>query len=251
LLPGFSPYHSRAPESLHPMASCFTTWTVLPHESIEKAHDNLWWVGGTMPDGKTHRRMTLARMRDGKVVIHNAIALEEPQMTELEAWGTPAVLVVPGSFHRQDARIWKDRYPNMMVVCPAGARKQVEKIVPVQGSYDDAPHDDTVRLRHFAGCADKEGYVEVRSGEEVTFVINDVVCNLPTLKGFMGFLLAPTGQPSVPRATRWLITKDHAALRADLLRLSGTRGLRRVILSHGANLDAEPGAALAAAATTA
>ena len=31
--------------------------------------------------------MILARMDDGRVVVHNAIALDDAEMSELEAWG--------------------------------------------------------------------------------------------------------------------------------------------------------------------
>src|SRR5262245_49018604 len=121
------------------MAKAFQTWTVLPHQPLEKLADNLWRVEGTMPDGRTRRVMSVAKMRDGRLVIHNAIALEEPLMAELEAFGTPAVLVVPNAYHRQDAKIFKDRYPALRVHCPRGATKGVGKVVPVDGDYEDAP----------------------------------------------------------------------------------------------------------------
>ena len=40
-----------------------------------------------------------------------------------------------------DAKIWKDRYPAMKVITPAGAREKVEKAVPVDSTradFDDA-----------------------------------------------------------------------------------------------------------------
>jgi hypothetical protein len=50
--------------------------------------------------------MVLARMRDGRVVVDNAIALDDASMRELEAWGEPSVLIIPNRYHRQDARIY-------------------------------------------------------------------------------------------------------------------------------------------------
>ena len=35
------------------------------------------------------------------------------------------LLVVPGGFHRLDAKIYKARYPQVKVLCPAGARQKV------------------------------------------------------------------------------------------------------------------------------
>jgi hypothetical protein len=83
------------------MAKCFETWTVLPHGPIEKLSENLWRVEGTMNDGKIKRVMTIARMKDGRLVVHNAIALEPELQAEIEAFGTPAAIVVPNGFHRQ------------------------------------------------------------------------------------------------------------------------------------------------------
>ena len=72
------------------MPRAFETWTVLPHQPIEKLTDNLWRVNGRLPKGETQRQMVLARMGDGRVVVHNAIALDAAEMAELEAWGTPS-----------------------------------------------------------------------------------------------------------------------------------------------------------------
>jgi hypothetical protein len=42
------------------MAKTFTTWTVLPHQPIEKLTENLWRVSGTMNNGTLQRQMVLA-----------------------------------------------------------------------------------------------------------------------------------------------------------------------------------------------
>jgi hypothetical protein len=231
--------------------ACFTTWTVLEHDPIQKLTENLWCVQGLMPDGKTTRKMSVVRMRDGSLLFHNAIALDEPSMQELEAFGKPAYIVVPGAFHRQDARIWKDRYPSAKVVAPRGAAKRVGSIVPVELSYAEAPGDDSVKLSHFEGVKEREGYVEVRSADGTTLVINDIVCNLPKSGGLLGYFMAPTGQPSVPRVTRWMITKSRGALGEHLGRLAQTPGLERLILSHGDNVEGDAPAALNTARATA
>jgi hypothetical protein len=231
--------------------ACFTTWTVLPHEPIQKLSENLWCVQGTMPDGKTTRKMSVVRMRDGSLFVHNAVALEEPAMQELEAFGRPAFIVVPGAFHRQDARIWKDRYPSAKVVSPRGATKSVSKIVPVELSYAEAPGDDSVKLAHFDGVKEREGYVEVHSADGTTLIVNDVMCNLPKSGGFLGFFMAPTGQPSVPRVTRWLIANRRGALGEDIERLSKIPDLRRLVFSHGDNIEVNVAGALQTARATA
>lgn len=225
------------------MAKCFETWTVLPHGPIEKLSENLWRVEGTMPDGNTKRVMTIARMKDGRLVIHNAIALEPALQAEVEAFGTPTSIVVPNGFHRQDAKIYKDRYPAANVYTPAKARKKVEKIVPVAGDYEAAPKDDSVRLCHLDGCNGSEGVLEVKSSDGVTVVFNDAICNLPKRSGVIGFFLAPTGRASVPRFSRWLLVKDKGAF-ARHVDSWATPDLARVIVSHGKMLADRPAGTL-------
>jgi hypothetical protein len=221
------------------MAKAFETWTVLKHGQLEKLADNLWRVEGTMPSNSATRVMTVARLNDGRLLIHNPIALEEPLMAEIEAWGTPACIVVPNGFHRQDSKIYKDRYPKAEVYTPSAAMKKVAQVVPVAGDYAQAPKDDSVRLVNLEGCKSTEGILEVKSADGKTLVFNDAISNIPERKGVIGFLMAPTGKPSVPRISRWMILKDKRAFTEHVAALA-TPDLRRVVVSHGAMITERP-----------
>jgi len=222
------------------MPKAFDSWQVFPHRPLEKLEPNLWRVEGDLPNANGTRVMTIVKMRDGGLLIHNAIALEDALMAQIEAFGTPSVLVVPNGFHRLDAKVFKQRYPQLKVVCPAGARKRVAEVLPVDATYADAPSDADVRLFHLDGTKDNEGVLEVKSGDKTTFVLNDCVNNLPKMGGFFGFLLAPTGKPSVPRIARWMMIKSKPAFRAHLEQLAATPNLSRIIVSHGALLTDRP-----------
>lgn len=208
---------------------CFTTWTVLPHKPIEKLGDNLWRVQGQM--GRVQRQMAVAKLEDGRLLIHNAMALEEPAMKELEAFGEPAVMFVPNAYHRQDAAIWKQRYPKLKVIAPVAGRKRIAKIVPVDGVIDEAPSDDTVRLRPLPG-APHEGVLEVTTGGALTAIYCDAILNVPKIGGLAGMFLSPTGQVSVPRFARLMIVKDRKAFLADVEAVAA-RGVHRVMFAHG------------------
>ena len=224
------------------MPKVFTEWTVLPHQPIEKVSDNLWRVTGKL--GEIQRQMVLARMRDGRIVVDNAIALDAAGMAELEAWGEPAVLIVPNAFHRQDAVIWKQRYPRSVVVAPSAGRKRIAKLVAVDAdtASPDAPHDDTVRAIAMDGCP-FDALLEVRSADGVTLVFCDAILNVPKRTGVAGFMLSPTGQVSVPRFARLLGVKDKRAFTAHLERLADTPDLRRLMFGHGEPITEDaPGA---------
>jgi hypothetical protein len=226
------------------VAKAFRTWTVLPHKPIEKIAENLWRVEGRMPRGDTRRQAVLARMKDGRVVVHNAIALDDAEMKELEAWGKPAAIVVPNRFHRQDAFIFKERYRDARVVAPKGAHASVAAVVRVDDDYADAPSDETVRMYHLRGLADREGVIEVHSADGVTLVFNDAVMNMPKLGGIPGMMLAPTGRPAVPRAMRWLMIRDARAFADHLDELAAIPKLTRVVVAHGRPITQDPASVL-------
>ena len=115
------------------MTRPFQEWKVLPHGKLSQIDDNILTVVGeiSMPLMDLPRRMTVVRLNDSRLVIFSAIALEEDEMAALEAYGRPAYLIVPSDKHRLDAKIWKDRYPEMQVVAPEGAREKVAEVAPV------------------------------------------------------------------------------------------------------------------------
>ena len=218
------------------MPKAFQTWTTLKHDPIEKHGDNLWSVKGTMPNPNVSRRMVVARLGNGGLVIHNAIALDDASMKELEAFGEPAYLLVPNTFHRQDSFIYKQRYPKLRVFCPRSATKGVSSVVPVDGSFDDLPADPRVKLFHLRGMKEREGalFVQSDTGSSATFC--DIIMNIEPRGGLMGFALAPTGRPAIPRVSRWFIMKDRKELCAHLEELASASNLKTLLVGHGQNI---------------
>jgi hypothetical protein len=222
------------------MAKAFETWTVLPHGDWNEHAENLRSVTGAIPGMPLERRMTVVKRGDGRLVVHNPVALDDAGMAALEAWGTPALLVVPNGYHRLDAANFRRRYPDARVVCPRGAKKKVEAVVPVDLDYAVVPADDAVSFEHLDGVGEAEGVLTVRSADGVTLIFNDVLFNVDKLPGFTGFvmgLMGSTGGPKVTLVGRLLVVKSKAALRAHLERLA-TPDLRRLIPGHGALIEA-------------
>jgi hypothetical protein len=220
-----------------------STWTALPHGPIEKLEDNLWRVEGTLPKNPPFKRvMTVARLGDGRLVVHNAICLAESQQAELEALGRPAFLLVPGAKHRLDAEAFKARYPGAVVLCPAGAKKSVEEVVKVD-TTEPSFGDDAVQWHALDGVGGRERVLEVKSAGRVTLVFNDAVMNERPSGGFMGFILGLVGftgdGPKVSGPAKFFVVKDKAALRANLEKLAAIPNLSRVVVSHGAPFGAD------------
>lgn len=211
-------------------------WTVLSHGPLERLADNLRWVQGTLPRMSLKRVMTIARLGDGRLVIHNGIALGDIQMRQIESWGTPAFLLVPNGFHRQDAAAYKARYPSLTVLAPSGSRAKVAEKVAVDGTFDDFPPDDTVRLERLDGVADAEGVMLVRSPDGTTVVLTDAMFNMDRKRDVLGFLfttiMGSAPGPRVSRLAKLIFVKDRAALRADFERLAAIPDLVRVVVAH-------------------
>lgn len=231
------------------MAKPFNEWTVLPHGKLTRLEDNLLSVVGMLrmpPMGEVERRMTVVRLADGRLVIYSAIALDEAEMQELEEFGTPAYLVVPNNIHRMDAKIWKDRYPELKVITPAGARPKVEDVVKVDGSEVDFG-DPAVQLVVVPGTDERELALLIDAGGGTTLVLNDLIFNLPNRPGLSGWLFKTIGmtgdQPRVPPVIKMREVADAPALRAQFERWSHLN-LKRILVSHGSAITDQPGKVL-------
>ena len=231
------------------MARPFMTWTVLPHGRLSMLDENLLTVVGDlpMPLGDFPRRMTIAKLRDGRLVVFSAVALDEPEMAALERFGTPAFLVIPSAIHRMDAKIWKDRYPDMIVVAPDGAREKAERIVPVDATHVDFA-DPTVRYVTVPGTAGHEAALIVTTPRGTTLVVNDLIWNVHDRAGVSGWLfrkLHLTGpKPQIASVVRLGTIKDKGAVRAQLNAWARLRGLNRIVVSHGDIVERDPSGVL-------
>jgi len=220
------------------MAGTFEKWTVLPHGKLTSVDDNLLTVVGElpMPAGDFPRRMTVVRLRDGRLVVFSAIALDEPEMKALEAWGRLSFLIIPNERHRKDARIWKDRYPQLVVVAPAGAREQAAAVVPVDATTVDFG-DPTVRFVTVPGTEEREAALVVETMTGTTLVLNEIVWNVHDRPGFGGWLFRMAGftgdAPKIPTFVALKSIKDKPALAAQLRAWAELEGLNRLIVSHG------------------
>lgn len=231
------------------MAKFHDRWTVLPHGPVETIDDGILSVEGEirMPFGRFPRRMAVVRLNDGRTAIFSAVALEERAMRKVEALGTPAFLIVPNGFHRTDAGPFKQRYPQVKVICPPGARTRVEKAVAVDAT-SDVLAETAVRFVIVPGVGDAEGALVVRRNGRTTLILNDIISNVRHPKGVGAKIMARlfgfgVHGPRMAREVKWLFVKDKPALAAQLQEWASMPGLVRIIPSHGDMID-EPKAAL-------
>lgn len=215
-----------------------TDWQrhVLPHGPLVPIGTRVWQVTGRLPRGNMPRNMVVHKLASGGLLIHSAIALDEPTMVKLAALGRPEVLIVPNSFHRLDAGVWKARFSSVRVLAPAAARVAVEKKVTVDATCEEALAEHGVKWHAPEGLKPSELWYELESGEGPVLVLTDSLMNLPHGPGVDGLLmrlLGSTGFFGLTRIGRMLLLKDRAAYKAWLLRLADTPRLKGVLVAHG------------------
>lgn len=232
------------------MAKPHREWTVLPHGKLKRLEHNLLSVTGTMnmpPMGEVTRRMTIVRLNDGRLIIYSAISLDEIEMNALESYGTPAFLIVPGDIHRMDAKPWKDRYPALKVIAPAGARDKINEIVPVDATKVDFG-DPAVHFMAMPGTGEKEAVLVLETERGTTVVLNDLIfdlANRPGVSGWLFKLIGMTGdEPHIPLPVKLKEIEDKAAVSDQLERWANMPRLQRVIISHGDIIADAPSAVL-------
>jgi hypothetical protein len=233
-------------------------WTVTRHDPIQQIDDNLWTVDGAVPGipgGGFPRKMSIVKLSEGALLLHNAIPLSEPEMKRLADLGRPAYLVAPSPFHCLDANAMRERL-GVKVICPAAAASQIRERVPVDGGFDALPADPALRAEPLDGTTFGEGVLVLKSGPggaRTSLLFCDAMLNIPNLPGFWGWLwkvLGFTGKALCGPVWLKRAVSDRAALRAHLERLSRTEGLARLVPSHGENVEVDPGGTLRAVAAT-
>lgn len=231
------------------------TWTVLPHGSLTEIDDGILTVTGRihMPLVDLERRMTVVRLNNGSSVIYSAIALDDSGMKQIEAFGMPHYLVVPGDAHRLDVKIYKQRYPDLLVVTPPGTLKRVEKAVGVDATDIDFI-DPEVAWQVVSGAGGHEGALLVHRSSGTTLILSDLIGNLRRKGGLEGWMLHVMGfgddQPVIPLVEKVLMVENKEKLRRQFLDWAAIPDLRRIIMSHGEPIETNAAATLRALAGT-
>lgn len=152
---------------------------VLPHSPIQELAPNLWHVTGILQaSGYPPREMILYKLPDSTLLIHSGIVLDEATMTQLESLGTPKIMIVPNRIHRLDARVFKQRYPELIVVAPAAAIPYVEQVVPVDATTEEFLPQYGIVCHQPIGIRPQELAYELQLPTGKALIFTDILFNL-------------------------------------------------------------------------
>lgn len=180
--------------------------------------------------------MVVYRMKDGGLWIHSAVALEEKAMERLESFGEPKVLVVPNRLHRLDAVVYKERYPKLVVCCPAAAREAVSQKLKVDGTCEEILPPLGIGVLRPEGLKAVECTYVLTVGDGRALVFCDALFHLPHLPGIDGLLIRLVGSSGFFGMTligRLLMLKDRERFQNWLREVAETPSLEAISMAHG------------------
>ena len=70
--------------------------------------------------GVVTSRVTVIRLKDGRVLIHSPTPIEPDLRSEVENLGQPAALIAPNLFHHQFVSEWRSAFPEAKSFCVPG-----------------------------------------------------------------------------------------------------------------------------------
>jgi hypothetical protein len=232
------------------MAKAPRPWIVTKHGPIEKLEDNLWVVEGDVPGTPFHRRMSIIKRSDGTLLFFNAIPLTEPELAEVQAWGKPAVLVVPHDQHMIDAHAFAEKL-GLAVYAPKVCEPKASARAKLAGTLDALPPDPTLRIEPVEGVKNGEpALIVTSSGGRTSLLVSDVLMN--SRKDTMGFLprlMGFAGPVKIVPVFRMMFLKDKTALKKQISAWADLPNLAHLVPCHGdvASKDLAPALRQAAA----
>jgi hypothetical protein len=152
-------------------------------------------------------------------------------------------MIVPNEGHRTDAPRYKQRYPQLKVVGPSGARAKIEEVIALEATCEETLPGLGI-VCHVPDGAKPPSHelvyeVDVDGGKAL--IVNDLLGNGPKLTGFKGSifnLLGSGGVLGVPRIVGLMFVADKKKVRAFLETLAA-KPWKAIAVSHGDPVTAE------------
>eukprot|EP00980_Cylindrotheca_fusiformis_P019249 scaffold6572_cov106-Cylindrotheca_fusiformis.AAC.1 len=219
---------------------------------VELSEGTLWHVTVQFKGyGPPWRRMIVFRPpKTSKLILISPSAVTEDVMSKIEELGEVGVLVIPNSYHRADAAVFKSRYPDAKVACPpAWVRKAVSEVVPVDMDARELSkiYPESIKVIRIGGqCDPKEEEGDYEYAFELrckdgswAYSVTDGLFNF-TEKNFMNWLLGCTGieqangccTPRMGRISKFLVHSKEECARF-YRQMSERKDVSMILMAHG------------------
>lgn len=194
----------------------------------------LWEIKGRWKN-KLGRRMTVVRLSDGRLIIHNAIQLHEDELNWLRSLGFVSFIIAPNIFHCSDLAWMSRQFPQAACYVPAEKYDFFQQQgVNVKITEKDFPKDISEFENLYMHGTKMSESVFIHHPSK-TLILCDLAFNMPDVftglsRIFMrwnkAFRLGPT------RLIRLMFTKNIKQLKASYENLF-QYDFDRVVVNHG------------------
>lgn len=159
---------------------------------VQLSEGTIWHVTSKFKgNGPPWRRMIVFRPPNtNTLILISPTAVTEDVMSEIEELGNVEILVIPNSYHRADAAVFKSRYPSARVASPpAWVRKAVSEVVSVNMDSRELAkmYPESIKVVRIGGLCDPnesegdfEYAVELRCSDgSWAYAVTDGLFNFP------------------------------------------------------------------------
>ena len=194
--------------------------------------------------------MTIIRLRDGRLILHSSIKLQQKDLDWLTSIGKPAFIIAPNTFHCSDAGWFAERYPDAELLVPKSKISYFQqlKLNPKDLNLDfSAAISNEVKCIPMLGAKIEEAaLIHIPSA---TLILCDLAFNMGNVfSGLEKCIMSWNkvgGQFGPSRLTKFIFTKDKRALIESYKKLLNEK-FDRIIVNHGDILESDGKAQLRA-----
>jgi hypothetical protein len=205
---------------------------------------NLWVADRKFRNGALElpTRMTVIRLRDGGLVLHSVVALDQGLRAELDALGPGRAVIAPNRAHHLFAADYPTGYPDALLFAAPGLPEKRPDLKFAEELSDEAPELWRSELQQvvFRGVPILNEVVFYHPATH-TVLFTDLVFNVPKgrfsgLTDLFFWMIGAEGRFGPHRLVRYLFVRNRAAARESAQRILQW-DFDRVTLTHGDVLE--------------
>lgn len=205
--------------------------------------DSIYYINGEWMDTVFKRRMTVIRLNNGNLVIHNAFRMHDQDLNKLNQLGKVSYILVPNSIHFSDADFFSKKYPDAKVLVPIACKNKMSKKLKVDGCYDTdwTLTNEIVCIPFMNNMIHEHAFIHLKSK---TLILTDMLFNIkssdfPTntfSQKFEKYLLGTKNDildKAVPsNLTKLVVSRNKSGLRKTLNEII-KYDFDKIIINHG------------------
>ncbi|MFZ4404744.1 MAG: hypothetical protein ACOYOK_11635 [Pseudobdellovibrionaceae bacterium] len=212
------------------------------YQPPRKLDENLWEIRGDWKN-KFGRRMTVIRLNDGRLIIHNSIQLKNADLAWLTSQGRVSFIVAPNTFHCSDAGWMAEKFPTAELLVPKSKIEFFKKLKlnpkDVNSEFPTSILSEVKCIPMLGTRVEEAAFIHFSSR---TLILCDLAFNMGNVySGFEKLVMNWNkigGQFGPSRLTKILFTKNRRLLIKSYETLL-KENFDRVIVNHGEILESK------------